>query len=131
MAFYNDKVDKLRGLFEKFERTEVLEEKARYYNTAMSEAKSALEGNEDLQLETVITNLMTTYLRKLLLNIITTGKKAPIDIYILVILSNSEPALHEKLKKENPDLAKKYDEYFTLAENNKWVMNRLIAQMKG
>jgi hypothetical protein len=131
MAFYNDKVDKLRSLFEKFERAVVLEEKARYYNVAMSAAKVALEENEESQSEKAITNLMTTYLRKLLKYVITSGKKAPIDIYILLILSNSEPALHEKLKKENPDLAEKYDVYFTLAENNKWLTNRLISQIKG
>ena len=74
---------------------------------------------------------MTTSLRKLLEYIATTGKKAPIDIFILLILSNSEPAQLEKLKNEYPDLAEKYDEFFTLAANNKWVMNRLILQLKG
>jgi len=131
MAFYNDEVEKLRGLFEKFEKAELLEEKAKYYNAAMSEAKIALEDNEDSQCEKVITNLMTTYLRKQLKYILTSGKKAPIDMYILLILSNSDPALLEKLKKENPNIAQKYDEFFTLAANNKWLMNRMISQLKG
>jgi len=131
MAFYNDEIEKLKSLFEKFERAEILEEKAKYYNAAMSEAKVALEDNEDSQCEKIITNLLTTYLHKLLRYILTSGKKAPIDIYILLILSNSEPALHDKLKKENPRLAEKYDEFFTLAANNKWVMNRLISHIKG
>ena len=52
-------------------------------------------------------------------------------MWILLILSNSEPALLEKLKKEDPNLAEKYDEFFTLAANNKWVMNKLISQIKG
>jgi hypothetical protein len=131
MAFHNDEVERLRKLFEKFEKAEVLEEKTKYYNAAMSEAKVALENNEDSQCERVITNLMMTSLRKLLVYIATTGKKAPIDIFILLILSNSEPAQLEKLKNEYPDLAEKYDEFFTLAANNKWVMNRLILQLKG
>jgi hypothetical protein len=131
VALHNDKVEKLRCLFVKFERAEFLEEKAKYYNAAMSEAKLALEYNEDTQCEQVIIELMTTYLRKLLRYIISTGKKAPIDIYILLILSNSVPRLQEKLKNENPDLAEKYDEFFTLAENNKWVTNRFISQIKG
>jgi len=131
MAFHNDKVEKLRNLFEKFEREEILEEKAKYYNAAMSEAKVTLKENKDSQCESAITNLMTTYLRKFLEYIATTGKKAPIDIFILLILSNSEPAQLEKLKIEHPDLAEKYDEFFTVAANNKWVMNRLISQMKG
>ena len=131
MAFYNDEVEKLSGLFGKFERAESLEEKAKYYNAAMSEAKFALEDNENSQCEEVITNLMTTSLRKLLIHIITTGKKAPIDMYILLIISNSVPELLEKLKDENPDLAEKYDVFFKLAANNKWVMNRLISQLKG
>jgi hypothetical protein len=131
MAFYNDEVEKVKSLFEKFERAVVLEEKAKYYNAAMSEAKVALEDNEDSQCEEVITSLMTTYLRKLFRYFLTSGKKAPIDMYILLILSNSEPALLEKLKRETPNLAEKYDEFFTLAANNKWVMNRLISQIKG
>jgi len=131
MTFYNDEVEKLRSLFEKFERAEVLEVKAKYYNAAVSAAKVALENNEDSQCEKVMTNLMTSYLRKLFKYILTSGKKAPIDMHILLILSNSEPALLEKLKKENPNLAEKYDEFFTLAANNKWIMNRMIAQIKG
>jgi hypothetical protein len=131
MAFYNDEVEKLRSLFEKFERAEVLEEKAKYYNAAMSETKVALENNEDSQCEKVITNLMTSYLRKLFKYILTSGKKAPIDMHILFILSNPEPALLEKLKKENPNLIEKYGEFFTLAANNKWIVNRLISQIKG
>jgi hypothetical protein len=131
MAFHNDEVERLRNLFEKFEREEILEEKAKYYNAAMSEAKVALKDNEDSQCERVITNLMTTYLRKFLEYIATTGKKSPIDIFILLILSNSEPAQLVKLKNEYPDLAEKYDVFFTLAANNKWVMNRLILQLKG
>lgn len=131
MAFYADEVEKLRSLFEKFERAEVLEEKAKYYNAAMSETKVALENNEDSQCEKVITNLMTSYLRKLFKYILTSGKKAPIDMHILFILSNPEPALLEKLKKENPNLIEKYGEFFTLAANNKWIVNRLISQIKG
>ncbi len=131
MAFYNEEVEKLSSLFGKFERAEALEEKAKYYNAAMSEAKVSLEDNEDSQCEQVITNLMTTYLRKLLIHIIKTGKKAPIDMHILLIISNSAPELLEKLKEENPELAEKYDVFFTLAANNKWVMNRLISQLKG
>ena len=131
MALYNDEVEKLRSQFEKFERAEGLEEKAKYYNAAMSEAKVTLEDNEDSQCEKVITNLMTTYLRKQFRHFLTSGKKAPIDMWILLILSNSEPALLEKLKKEDPNLAEKYDEFFTLAANNKWVMNKLISQIKG
>ena len=131
MAFYTDEVEKLRSLFEKFERAEVLEEKAKYYNAAMSETKVALENNEDSQCEKVITNLMTSYLRKLFKYILTSGKKAPIDMHILFILSNPEPALLEKLKKENPNLIEKYGEFFTLAANNKWIVNRLISQIKG
>lgn len=131
MALYNDEVEKLRSLFEKLERAEALEEKVKYYNAAISEAKVALEDNEDSQCEKVITNLMTTYLRKLFRYFLTLGKKAPIDMWILLILSNSEPVLLEKLKKENPNLAEKYDEFFMLAENNKWIMNRLISQIKG
>jgi len=131
MALYNDEVEKLRSLFEKLERAEVLEEKVKYYNAAISEAKVALEDNEDSQCEKVITNLMTTYLRKLFRYFLTSGKRAPIDMWILLILSNSEPVLLEKLKKENPNLTEKYDEFFMLAENNKWIMNRLISQIKG
>ena len=131
MAFYNDEVEKLRSLFEKFERAEVLEEKAKYYNAAMSETKVALEDNEDSQCGKVITNLMTSYLRKLFKYILTSGKKAPIDMHILFILSNPEPALLEKLKKENPNLIEKYGEFFKLAANNKWIVNRLISQIKG
>jgi hypothetical protein len=131
MALYNDEVEKLRSLFEKLERAEALEEKVKYYNAAISEAKVALEDNEDSQCEKVITNLMTTYLRKLFRYFLTLGKKAPIDMWILLILSNSEPVLLEKLKKENPNLEEKYDEFFMLAENNKWIMNRLISQIKG
>ena len=131
MAFYTDEVEKLRSLFEKFERAEILEEKAKYYNAAMSETKVALENNEDSQCEKVITNLMTSYLRKLFKYILTSGKKAPIDMHILFILSNPEPALLEKLKKENPNLIEKYGEFFTLAANNKWIVNRLISQIKG
>ena len=131
MALYNDEVEKLRSLFEKFERAEVLEEKAKYYNAAMSETKVALENNEDSQCEKVITNLMTSYLRNLFKYILTSGKKAPIDMHILFILSNPEPALLEKLKKENPNLIEKYGEFFTLAANNKWIVNRLISQIKG
>jgi len=131
MALYNDEVEKLKSLFEKFERAEVLEEKAKYYNAAMSETKGALENNEDSQCEKVIIDLMTLYLRKLLRYILTSGKKAPIDMHILLILSNPEPALLEKMKKENPNLAEKYDEFFTLAANNKWIVNKLISQIKG
>jgi hypothetical protein len=131
MAFYDDEVEKLRTLFEKFERTEVLEEKAKYYNAAMSEAKVVLENNEDIQYEKIITNLIMTYLRKLLRYIITTGKKSPIDMYILLILSNSDPKLYERLKKENPGLVEKYDEFFILAANNQWVTNRLFSRVKG
>ena len=131
MALYNDEVEKLRSLFEKLERAEALEEKVKYYNAAISEAKVALEDNEDSQCEKVITNLMTTYLRKLFRYFLTSGKKAPIDMWILLILSNSEPVLLEKLKKENPNLVEKYAEFFMLAENNKWIMNRLISQIKG
>jgi len=131
MALYKDEVEKLKSLFEKLERAEVLEEKVKYYNAAISEAKVALEDNEDSQCEKVITNLMTTYLRKLFRYFLTLGKKAPIDMWILLILSNSEPVLLEKLKKENPNLEEKYDEFFMLAENNKWIMNRLISQIKG
>lgn len=131
MALYNDEVEKLRSLFEKLERAEALEEKVKYYNAAISEAKVALEDNEDSQCEKVITNLMTTYLRKLFRYFLTLGKKVPIDMWILLILSNSEPVLLEKLKKENPNLEEKYDEFFMLAENNKWIMNRLISQIKG
>ena len=65
MALYNIEVEKLRSLFEKFERAEILEEKVKYYNAAMSEAKVALEDNEDSLCEKIITNLMPTYLRKL------------------------------------------------------------------
>ena len=43
MALYNNEVEKLKSLFEKFERAEILEEKVKYYNAAMSEAKVALE----------------------------------------------------------------------------------------
>lgn len=131
MALYNIEVEKLRSLFEKFERAEILEEKVKYYNAAISEAKVALEDNEDSLCEKIITNLMTTYLRKLFRYFLTLGKKVPIDMWILLILSNSEPVLLEKLKKENPNLAEKYDEFFMLAENNKWIMNRLISQIKG
>ena len=131
MALYKDEVEKLKSLFEKLERAEVLEEKVKYYNAAISEAKVALEDNEDSQCEKAITNLMTTYLRKLFRYFLTSGKKAPIDMWILLILSNSEPVLLEKLKKENPNLAEKYDEFFMLAANNKWIMNRLISQIKG
>ena len=131
MALYNDEVEKLRSLFEKLERAEALEEKVKYYNAAISEAKVALEDNEDSQCEKVITNLMTTYLRKLFRYFLTLGKKVPIDMWILLILSNSEPVLLEKLKKENPNLVEKYAEFFMLAENNKWIMNRLISQIKG
>ena len=131
MALYNDEVEKLRSLFEKLERAEALEEKVKYYNAAISEAKVALEDNEDSLCEKIITNLMTTYLRKLFRYFLTLGKKVPIDMWILLILSNSEPVLLEKLKKENPNLVEKYAEFFMLAENNKWIMNRLISQIKG
>ena len=131
MDLYNNEIEKLRSLFEKFEMAEILEEKVKYYNAAMSESKLALEDNEDSLCEKIITNLMTTYLRKLFRYFLTSGKKAPIDMWVLLILSNPEPALLDKLKKENPNLAEKYDEYFTLAANNKWVMNRLISQIKG
>jgi len=131
MAFSNAEVEKIKSLFEKFERAEILEEKAKLYNAAMNEAKIALEDKQDTYCEKIITNLMTTYLRKFLRYILTSGKKAPIDMYILLIISNSETAFHEKLKKENPKLAEKYDEFFKLSANNKWVMNRLISQLKG
>jgi hypothetical protein len=131
MSFNNEDVERLRNLFEKFEREEILEEKAKYYNAAMSEAKSALKDNQDSQFENIITSLMTTYMRKFLVYIASTGKKSPIDIFILLILSNSDPSQLQKLRKEYPDLAEKYNEFFTLAANNKWIMNRLISQMKG
>lgn len=131
MAFSNDEIEKIKSLFGKFESAELLEEKAKFYNAAMSEAKIVLENIEDSQCEKIITDLLTMYLRKLLRYILTSGKKAPIDMYILFIISNSEPAFQEKLKKENPSLAEKYDEFFTLAANNNWVMSRLISQMKG
>ena len=49
MTFHNDEVERSRNLFEKFEKAEVLEEKTKYYNAVMSEAKVALENNEDSQ----------------------------------------------------------------------------------
>ena len=131
VTFNHEEVERLRNLFEKFEREQILEEKAKFYNAAMSEAKTALKDNADREFDRVVTNLMTTYMRKLLVYIASTGKKSPIDIFILLILSNSDPEQIEKLKKEYSDLAEKYDEFFTLAANNRWVMNRLIAQLKG
>jgi hypothetical protein len=131
MAFSNDEIEKIKSLFDKFERAEILEEKAKFYNAAISEAKIVLENIEDSQCQKIITDLLTMYLRKFLRYILSSGKKAPIDMYILLIISNSEPAFQEKLKKENPSLAEKYDEFFTVAANNAWVMSRLFSPLQG